>query len=54
LLFNLVSDALATMLDNAKGEGQIRGLVPHMLEGGITYLKYDYDTIIFLSMDDQS
>jgi hypothetical protein len=33
LLFNLVSDPLATMLKNAKREGQIRGLVPNLMEG---------------------
>jgi hypothetical protein len=33
LLFNLVSDALATMLENAKREGKIRGLVTNLVEG---------------------
>jgi hypothetical protein len=54
LLFNMVSDALATMLDNAKREGQIKGLVPHLVEGGITHLQYADDMIIFLSLGDQS
>jgi hypothetical protein len=54
LLFNLVSDALATMFDNAKLTGQIRGLVPHLIEGGLTHLQYADDTIVFLNHDDQS
>jgi hypothetical protein len=54
LLFNLVSDALATMIDNAKLAGKIKGLVPNLIEGGITNLQYADDTIIFLDMDDQS
>jgi hypothetical protein len=54
LLFNLVSDALATMLSNAKTAGEIKGLVPHLIEGGITHLQYADDTVIFLNMDDQS
>jgi hypothetical protein len=49
-----VSDALATMLSNAKTAGEIKGLVPHLIEGGITHLQYADDTIIFLNMDDQS
>jgi hypothetical protein len=40
LLFNMVSDTLATMLDNAKSAREIRGLVPHLIEGGITHLQY--------------
>jgi hypothetical protein len=54
LLFNLVSDALATMFENAKLTGQIRGLVPSLVEGGLTHLQYADDTIIFLNFDDQS
>jgi hypothetical protein len=54
LLFNLVSDALATMFDNAKLTRQIRGLVPSLVEGGLTHLQYADDTIIFLNFDDQS
>jgi hypothetical protein len=54
LLFNLVSDALATMLDNAKRAGKIKGLVPHLIEGGITHLQYAYDMVVFVNMDDQS
>jgi hypothetical protein len=54
LLFNLVSDALATMIDNAKLAGKIKGVVPNLIEGGLTHLQYADDTIIFLNMDDQS
>jgi hypothetical protein len=34
LLFNLVGDALAAMLDKAKSAGHIRGLVQNLVEGG--------------------
>jgi hypothetical protein len=54
LLFNLVSDALSTMLDNARTAGEIKGLMAHLIEGGITHLQYADDTIIFLNMDEQS
>jgi hypothetical protein len=54
LLFNLVSDALAVMLDKAKAVGHVRGLVSNLVEGGITYVQYADDTIIFLSFDEQT
>lgn len=48
----MVSDALATMLDNAKTAGEIKGLVPNLIEGGLTHLQYADDTVIFLELDD--
>jgi retron-type reverse transcriptase len=36
LLFNLMSDALATLLENAKEAGKIRGLMEHLIDGGLT------------------
>jgi hypothetical protein len=33
LLFNLVSDALSTMLDDAGTAGEIKGLMAHLIEG---------------------
>jgi hypothetical protein len=42
------------MFENAKLTGQIRGLVPSLIEGGLTHLQYADDTIIFLNFDDQS
>jgi hypothetical protein len=54
LLFNLVSDALATLLEKAKATNQIRGLIPHLIERGLTHLQYADDTIIFLSLDEQT
>jgi hypothetical protein len=54
LLFNLVSDALGTMLDKARASGQIQGLVPHLIEGGLTHLQYADDTVIFMALDEQS
>jgi hypothetical protein len=54
LLFNLVSDALGTMLDKARLSGQIKGLVPHLIEGGISHLQYADDTVIFMALEEQS
>ena len=47
LLFNLVGDGLASMLSAAREVGEIRGLVPHLVEGGLTHLQYADNTIIF-------
>ena len=33
-LFNMVIDALASILDRAKAAGHIHGLVPHLVGGG--------------------
>jgi hypothetical protein len=52
LLFNLVGDAVAHMLNTAKQKGNVRGLVPHLVEGGLTELQYANDTILFLEYDD--
>jgi uncharacterized protein (DUF952 family) len=37
ILFNSVVDMLAILLARAKEDGQIRGLFPHLVEGGSIY-----------------
>lgn len=54
LLFNLVADALAEMLTRAKEAGQLVGLVPHLVEGGLTHLQYADDTILFMTNSDSN
>jgi hypothetical protein len=44
LLFNLVADSLAALMKKAKEAGSIRGLVPKLVEGGLTHLQYVDDT----------
>jgi hypothetical protein len=48
LLFNLVADALSTMLSRAGEAGIIQGVVPHLVDGGLSHLQYADDTVIFL------
>jgi len=48
LLFNLVADMLAVMIARAKQDGQISGLLPHLVDDGISILQYADDTIIFM------
>lgn len=47
LLFNLVADILATLMAREKQDGQISGLIPHLIDDGISILQYADDTIIF-------
>ena len=55
LLFNLAVDALAHMLDKAKASGHIKGVVPHLAQGGgVTHLQYADDTMILTVCDDAS
>jgi hypothetical protein len=45
---------LSTVLDAASRAGQINGVVPHLIQGGITHLQYTDDTILILELDDNS
>lgn len=54
LLFNIVTDALGTMLKNARDRGHIKGVIPHLVEGGLTHLQYADDTVIMMDRDDDS
>jgi uncharacterized protein (DUF1786 family) len=51
ILFNIVADMLALLISRAKGEGQITGLVPRLIDGGISILQYTDDTILFMEND---
>ena len=47
LLLNLVADMLAIMIARVKQAGQVSGLIPHLIDDGISILQYADDTIIF-------
>ena len=51
ILFNIVADMLALIIKRAKDDGQIRGVVPHLLDDGLSILQYADDTIIFIDHD---
>jgi hypothetical protein len=38
MLFNIVADMLAIMIERAKVDGQIEGLNPHIVDGGLSIL----------------
>ena len=48
ILFNLVADMLATLIFWAKSNGKIRGVVPHLVDDGLSILQHVDDTILFL------
>jgi hypothetical protein len=51
LLFNIVVDMLAILINRAKSEGHINGVVPHLVDDSLSILQYTDDTIIFLDHD---
>ena len=51
ILFNIVADILATLISRAKADGQISGIIPHLLDDGLSILQYADDTIIFMNHD---
>jgi hypothetical protein len=51
ILFNLVADMLAALIERSKGMGFFDGLVPHLVEDGLSILQYADDTILFLDDD---
>ena len=51
ILFNIVVDMLAILIGRAKEASQVGGLVPHLVDGGVSILQYADDTIIFMEHD---
>jgi hypothetical protein len=51
ILFNIVADMLALLINRAKANGQIRGVLPHLVDDGLSILQYADDTIIFIDHD---
>jgi hypothetical protein len=48
ILFNVVADMLVVLIKRAKQNGQIQGVVPHLVDDGLSILQYADDTIIFM------
>jgi hypothetical protein len=46
-----VVDMLGILIKRTKAEGQINGVVPHLVEDGLSILQYVDDTLIFLDHD---
>jgi hypothetical protein len=50
----LVVDALALILKKASVAGHIKGVISHLLPGGVIHLQYADDTMILIENDDNS
>jgi hypothetical protein len=48
ILFNLVADMLVIFITRVKEDGQIQGLIPHLVDGGLLILQYADDTLLFI------
>jgi hypothetical protein len=48
MLFNIVANMLDVMIERAKSDGQIDGVIPHLVDGGLSILQYADDTILFM------
>lgn len=42
---------LAILISRAKEDGQIQGLIPHLVDDGLPILQYANDTILFMEHD---
>ena len=51
ILYNIMVDMLSILIKRAKNDGQIKGVIPHLLEDGLSILQYADDTIIFMDHD---
>jgi hypothetical protein len=51
MLFNIVSDMLAIMIECAKNDGLIEGVIHHLVDGGLSILQYADDTILLTEYD---
>jgi hypothetical protein len=47
ILFNIVLDMLAILIARAKENGQVSGLIPHLVDGTVSILQYTDDTIFY-------
>jgi hypothetical protein len=42
---------LAILIKRSRDDGQINGVVPHLVDGGLSSLQYADDTILFMEND---
>ena len=48
ILFNIVDDMLTLFIKTTKAEGSLSGVVPHLVDDGLSILQYADDTILFI------
>lgn len=52
LLFNIAADALAEIIDIAQRKGLVKGVISHLVPGGVPILQYADDTVIMMECED--
>jgi hypothetical protein len=48
ILFNIVVDMLTILIKSAQAKGQFEGVIPHLLDDGLSILQYADDTILYM------
>jgi len=51
ILFNIVVDMLTILIARAKEAGLVEGVIPHLIQDGLSILQYADDLVIFMSHD---
>ena len=51
MLFNLVGDMPSILISRARERDLIKGLIPDLVDGGLSILQYADDMILFLEND---
>lgn len=51
-MFNLVADALAVIIAKAQERGLIKGVVSHLIPGGVSLLQYADDTVLMIECEE--
>jgi hypothetical protein len=50
MFFNIVANMLAIIIERAKNYGLIEGVIPHLVDGGLSILQYADDMILLWNM----
>jgi hypothetical protein len=51
ILFNIVVDMLAIIINRAKSEGQIKGVIPNLIDHDLSILQYVDYTMLFMDKE---
>lgn len=51
LVFNIIIDMLAILIKRSKEDEQIAGVVPHLIDDGLSILQHLDDTLFFTDHD---
>jgi hypothetical protein len=51
MLFNVVANMLAIVIERAKFDGFFLGMMSHLVDGGLSILQYVNDKILFMEHD---